>query len=42
MNSSKKRKKSNREVGVSEPIEQDEHFYFIVGYTDGGVPYGLT
>jgi hypothetical protein len=23
-------------------IEQDEHFAFIVGYTPGGAPYGVT
>ena len=23
-------------------IESDEHFAFIVGYTSGGAPYGLT
>jgi len=23
-------------------IEQDEHFAFIVGYTPGGAPYGIT
>ena len=22
--------------------DQDEYFYFIVGYTSGGVPYGIT
>ena len=23
-------------------IESDEHFAFIVGYTSGGAPFGLT
>ncbi len=23
-------------------IDQDEHFAFIVGYTSGGAPYGIT
>ena len=23
-------------------VEQDEHFAFIVGYTPGGAPYGIT
>lgn len=23
-------------------LDQDENFYFIVGYTDGGAPYGIT
>lgn len=22
--------------------DQDEYFYFIAGYTSGGVPYGIT
>jgi hypothetical protein len=30
-----------RESAIWE-IEQDENFYLIAGYTDGGVPYGLT
>jgi hypothetical protein len=24
------------------PIESDQYFGFIVGYTSGGTPYGLT
>ncbi|KIL37219.1 hypothetical protein SD71_00310 [Cohnella kolymensis] len=42
MNGSKKRKKTNRENPVFPAVEQDEHFYFIAGYTDGGAPYGIT
>lgn len=42
MGGKKQRKKFNKEVRAIEHIEQDEYFYFIVGYTDGGVPYGLT
>ncbi len=26
----------------SEALEQDENFYFIAGYTEGGFPYGVT
>jgi hypothetical protein len=37
----KKKKRYARESAIRE-IEQDENFYFIAGYTDGGVPYGLT
>jgi hypothetical protein len=37
-----KRKKSKHDVSVSESIDQDEHFYFIAGYTEGGAPYGIT
>ncbi|AIQ11951.1 UPF0158 family protein [Paenibacillus durus] len=42
MRSKKKRKKwifSDHEL-VS--IEQDDQFYFIAGYTEGGAPYGVT
>mgnify|MGYP007086047993 FL=1 len=24
------------------PIEQDDTFFFIAGYTSGGAPYGIT
>lgn len=24
------------------PIEQDDTFFFIAGYTSGGAPYGVT
>jgi len=37
-----KRKESKHDVSVSESIDQDEHFYFIAGYTEGGAPYGIT
>lgn len=36
----KKRTESNSES--AEMLEQDENFYFIAGYTDGGFPYGIT
>ncbi|MFP4978684.1 UPF0158 family protein [Paenibacillus sp. CN-4] len=38
------RKKANQ-IQNSESaqiLEQDENFYFIAGYTDGGFPYGIT
>lgn len=40
----KRRKKAEREAKLQkEPgFDQDEHFAFIVGYTSGGFPYGLT
>lgn len=25
-----------------EVLEQDENFYFIAGYTEGGFPFGIT
>jgi len=44
-NTRKKRKnrvkKTTPESSV-ELIEQDDYFYFIAGYTDGGAPYGIT
>ena len=40
----KRQKKVEREAKIREELgfDQDEHFAFIVGYTSGGVPYGLT
>ena len=40
----KRRKKEEREAKLQEELgfEQDEYFAFIVGYTSGGAPYGLT
>jgi len=40
----KRRKKAEREARLQEELgfEQDEYFAFIVGYTGGGAPYGLT
>lgn len=34
-----KKKKERESV---EEIEQDEFFYFIAGYTEGGAAYGIT
>ncbi|MGM1050407.1 MAG: UPF0158 family protein [Bacillota bacterium] len=42
MSRKKKNKKFVPEDDIIGLIEQDENFYFIAGYTDGGVPYGLT
>jgi hypothetical protein len=38
---SKKKKRYTRESDIRE-IEQDENFYFIAGYTDGGFPFRIT
>jgi hypothetical protein len=40
----KRRKQAEREAKLQEELgfDQDEHFAFIVGYTSGGAPYGLT
>ncbi|SUA96347.1 Uncharacterised protein [Paenibacillus thiaminolyticus] len=45
---SRSKHKSRKKRGVTwaecEPLQfdQDESFYFIVGYTDGGAPYGIN
>jgi hypothetical protein len=40
----KRRKKAERKAEQERQpgIESDDHFAFIVGYTSGGAPYGLT
>lgn len=35
-------KKNKKEESVNAVIESDEQFAFIVGYTSGGAPYGIT
>ncbi len=37
-----KRKKEARDNLIKEEILQDDRFFFIAGYTSGGVPYGVT
>jgi len=37
----KKRRKAARLSPTADP-DQDEYFAYIAGYTDGGVPYGIT
>jgi hypothetical protein len=38
----RKRLEKAAELESASGIEQDEHFAFIVGYTPGGAPYGIT
>ncbi len=40
----KRRRKAEQEAKLQEELgfDQDEHFAFIIGYTSGGAPYGLT
>ena len=38
----KQRRKAKKEMEANSFIESDENFAFIVGYTSGGYPYGLT
>ncbi|MDF2925002.1 MAG: hypothetical protein K0R57_3916, partial [Paenibacillaceae bacterium] len=42
MRGRKKRKWTEHKSEPAGMIEQDENFYFIAGYTDGGFPYGIT
>lgn len=38
----KKRKQSDMDIYNIDIQESDEYFYFIIGYTSNGVPYGIT
>ncbi len=40
----KRKKKAEARAGAlsSLGVDQDEHFAYIIGYTAGGLPYGLT
>lgn len=38
----KRRKKRPKKEPELPPMEQDDTFFFIAGYTSGGAPYGLT
>jgi len=38
----KKRKRSATSDLESVSLDQDDQFYFIAGYTEGGAPYGVT
>lgn len=42
MRGRKKNKRKDHKEDITRLFEQDENFYFIVGYTDGGFPYGIT
>lgn len=42
MRGKQKNKRSDHKSESGELFEQDENFYFIAGYTDGGFPYGIT
>lgn len=42
MRGRKKNKRSDQKTDSTGLFEQDENFYFIAGYTDGGFPYGIT
>lgn len=36
------RKKPNKQAPEEIAPDSDEHFAYIAGYTEGGVPYGIT
>lgn len=38
----KEKRKRKKQRDTYQTFEQDEYFYFIVGYTSGGAPYGIT
>ncbi|RQD67626.1 MAG: hypothetical protein D5S00_10065 [Tindallia sp. MSAO_Bac2] len=39
----KRRSQQNKqEENQDDFVDSDEHFYYIAGYTSGGVPYGIT
>lgn len=38
----KPRRKRSKKAVEAEPLEQDDTFFFIAGYTSGGAPYGVT
>ncbi len=41
--SERKNRKRNKEIKAEDvEFDSDENFAFIVGYTSGGAPYGLT
>lgn len=42
MRGRKKEKRTGQKAEFMGLLEQDENFYFIAGYTDGGFPYGIT
>jgi hypothetical protein len=42
MHGKKKNKRTDQKTDITGLFEQDENFYFIAGYTDGGFPYGIT
>lgn len=34
--------RKKQEENFNDYIDSDENYYFIVGYTSGGAPYGIT
>ena len=41
--SERKNRKLSKQIKVEDvEFDSDEHFAFIVGYTSGGAPYGVT
>ncbi|MFC6652739.1 hypothetical protein [Paenibacillus rhizoplanae] len=42
MSGKKRKRKKVADTMELEVLEQDENFYFIAGYTEGGFPFGIT
>lgn len=38
----KKNKNKKNKSEILPEIESDEYYYYIIGYTSGGAPYGIT
>ncbi|WNS40852.1 hypothetical protein [Paenibacillus sp. MMS20-IR301] len=42
MSGKKNQRKHVADSIADDVLEQDENFYFIAGYTEGGAPFGIT
>lgn len=38
----RRRRKAQKQARDAPVLDQDEHFFYIAGYTAGGAPYGIT
>lgn len=42
MKNRNRKQRQKREECYGMEFEQDENFFFIAGFTEGGIPYGIT
>lgn len=42
MKKRKRKQRQKQEESYGMEFEQDENFFFIAGFTEGGIPYGIT
>ena len=42
MKKRKRKQQQEQEEWYGMDFEQDENFFFIAGFTEGGIPYGIT